>query len=246
MTETDKILDGRIALVTGASRGIGAAVAKKLASLGAHVVAVGRTTGALEELDDEIKALGGTATLTPLDLTDFDGIDNLGAALFERYKKLDIVVAAAGMLGTIGPMHQLDPSVWDQTMAVNTTVNFRLIRSMDPLLRQSDAGRSVYVTSTAGQVARAYWSVYAVSKAALEMMVKTYADEIKETPMRVNLFNPGGTRTGMRKQAFPGEDPLTLRTPEFVADQIAPLCLPDCQINGESVAIEGSDAEIAS
>lgn len=244
MSETDNSLEGRIALVTGASRGIGAAVAKNLAAQGAHVVLVARTQGGLEELDDEIRAIGGTATLTPLDLSDFNGLDNLGAALYERYDKLDILVAAAGLLGTLGPIHQLDPKVWDQTMAINTTANWRLIRSMDPLLRQSDAGRAVFVTSTAGQIARAFWSVYAVSKAALEMLVKTYAAEIEDTTIRANLFNPGGTRTGMRAEAFPGEDPLSLRTPEFVAEQISTLVQPDCLLNGETIDVEGSNAEV--
>jgi len=235
MSDGGKPLSDRIALVTGASRGIGAATAIKLAELGAHVVITARTQGGLEEVDDAIREVGGTATLTPMDLTDFDNIDKLGAALFERYKKLDILIGNAGLLGTLGPMGHTDPKVWDQTMAVNVTANYRLIRSMDPLLRQSDAGRAIFLTSTAGQRVKGYWGVYAVSKAALEMMVKTYADEVKETNMGVNLFNPTGTRTGMRAEAFPGEDPMTIKTPDYVADQIVELAMPSFAANGETI-----------
>ena len=231
----DKPLADRIALVTGASRGIGAATAVKLAELGTHVVITARTQGGLEEVDDAIREVGGTATLTPMDLTDYDNIDKLGAALFERYQKLDILIGNAGLLGTLGPMGHTDPQVWDQTMAVNVTANFRLIRSMDPLLRQSDAGRAIFLTSTAGQRVKGYWGIYAVSKAALEMMVLTYADEIKETDMRVNLFNPTGTRTTMRAEAFPGEDPMTIKTPDYVADQIVELAMPSFTANGETI-----------
>ena len=235
MTDNVQPLRDRIALVTGASRGIGAATAVKLAALGAHVVLVARTQGGLEEVDDAIRKVGGTASLTPLDLTDFEIIDKLGAALYERYKKLDILIGNAGLLGTLGPMGHTDPQVWDQTMAVNVTANWRLIRSMDPLLRQSDAGRAIFLTSTAGQRARAYWGIYAVSKAALEMMINTYAQEIEKTHIRVNLFNPTGTRTGMRAEAFPGEDPMTIKTPEYVADQIVELALPSVTVNGETI-----------
>ena len=235
MTDNVKPLQDRIALVTGASRGIGAATAVKLAKLGAHVVLVARTQGGLEEVDDAIRKVGGTASLTLLDLTDFEAIDKLGAALFERYKKLDILIGNAGLLGTLGPIVHTDPQVWDQTMAVNVTANWRLIRSMDPLLRQSDAGRAVFLTSTAGQRARAYWGIYAVSKAALEMMVNTYSQEVEKTNIRVNLFNPTGTRTKMRAEAFPGEDPMTIKTPECVADQIIELALPDATANGETI-----------
>ena len=231
----DKPLADRIALVTGASRGIGAATAVKLAELGTHVVITARTQGGLEEVDDAIREVGGTATLTPMDLTDYDNIDKLGAALFERYQKLDILIGNAGLLGTLGPMGHTDPQVWDQTMAVNVTANFRLIRSMDPLLRQSDAGRAIFLISTAGQRVKGYWGIYAVSKAALEMMVLTYADEIKETDMRVNLFNPTGTRTTMRAEAFPGEDPMTIKTPDYVADQIVELAMPSFTANGETI-----------
>ena len=230
-----KLLKDRIALVTGASRGIGFSVAVALGELGAHVVLVARTQGGLEEVDDRIRGIGGTASLLPLDLTDFDKIDQLGAALFERYKKLDILVGNAGLLGTLGPIQHLDPKIWDQTLAVNLTANWRLIRSLDPLLRQSDAGRAVFVTSTAGQIARPYWGVYAVSKAALEMLVKTYAHEVKNTKINVNLFNPRGTRTNMRAEAFPGEDPETLNTPDFIAKQIIKITLPSNSVHGETI-----------
>ena len=235
MINNQKPLRDRIALVTGASRGIGAAVSVRLAELGAHVILVARTQGGLEEVDDAIRATGGTATLTPLDLTEFDKIDQLGAALYERYKKLDILVGNAGILGTLGPINHLDPKVWDQTIGINLTANWRLIRSFDPLLRQSDAGRAVFITSTAGQISRAYWSVYAVSKCGLEMLVKTYAHEVEKTSINVNLFNPGGTRTNMRAEAFPGEDPMTLKTPDYISDQIAKMTLPSYTANGATV-----------
>ena len=181
-------LDGRIALITGASRGIGRAVAKRYAQEGAHPILVARTQGALEELDDEIRAETGVeSTLLPLNLRDYDAIDGVGAAMYERFGKLDILVANAGLLGVLTPMHQLEPKVWDEVMSVNLTACYRLLRSMDPLLRASDSGRSIYVTSAVGHVPRAFWSAYAVSKAGLDMMVRTYAEEIGKTNMRVNI-----------------------------------------------------------
>ena len=222
----EKPLAERIALVTGASRGIGAALAVILAKAGAHVVAVARTVGALEELDDAIRAVGGTATLVPLDLKDYDGIDRLGAALYERYGKLDVLVGNAGVIGALSPLGHVEPKEWDDVMAVNVSANWRLIRSMDALLRASDAGRAVFVSSGAASAAYAYWGPYALSKAALEMLARTYAAETMSTPVRVNLVNPGPTRTKMRASAFPGEDPLRLDTPEQVAEHILPLCLP--------------------
>lgn len=240
---SQKRLDGRIALVTGASRGIGRAVAINLAAEGAHVVLVARTQGGLEEVDDEIRALGGSATLTPMDLTEFDAIDKLGAALYERYQKLDIVVGNAGMLGGMSPIHQIDPQVWDQVLAINLTANWRLIRSFDPLMRASDAGRMVFLSSGAAQGHRAFWGIYAVSKAALEMTVGTYSQEILKTNIKVNAFDPGRTRTNMRAEAYPGEDPQTLKTPEFLAPQIVEMVLPSCMLNGEVVtAKEPEDA----
>jgi NAD(P)-dependent dehydrogenase (short-subunit alcohol dehydrogenase family) len=228
-----RLLDGRIALVTGASRGIGAALAIALAKAGAHVVAVARTVGGLEDLDDAVRAAGSTATLVPLDLRDYDGIDRLGAALNERYGKLDVLVGNAAVVGALSPLGHVEPKAWDEIMAVNVTANWRLIRSMDPLLRASDAGRAVLISSGAASAALAYWGPYAVSKAALEMLARTYATETAETPVRVNLVNPGPTRTKMRASAFPGEDPLRLDTPEQVADAILPLCLPSFRDTGK-------------
>lgn len=227
-----RLLEDRVAVVTGASRGIGYAIARVLARNGAHVIAVARTEGALVELDDEIKAEGGTATLVPLDLKDYDGIDRLGGAIFERWKKLDILVGNAGLLGTLSPLGHISPKDWDNVMAVNVTANWRLIRSLDPLLRQSDAGRSVFLTSGAAVKCKAYWGAYSVSKAALEALVRTYAEEIGSTSCRTNLFNPGPVRTAMRAKAMPGEDPETLTKPAEIADCIPPLVAPSCTENG--------------
>jgi NAD(P)-dependent dehydrogenase (short-subunit alcohol dehydrogenase family) len=231
--DNSKPLADRIALVTGASRGIGAALAVALAKAGAHVVAVARTVGGLEELDDAVRAAAGTATLVPLDLRDYDGIDRLGAALNERYGKLDVLVGNAAVVGALSPLGHIEPKAWDEVMAVNVTANWRLIRSMDPLLRASDAGRAVFISSGAASGAFPYWGPYALSKAALEMLARTYAAEIASTPVRVNLVNPGPTRTKMRASAFPGEDPMRLDTPEQVAEQILPLCLPSFRETGK-------------
>jgi len=228
-----KPLADRIALVTGASRGIGYAVALKLAEAGAHVVAVARTVGGLEELDDSIRSSGGAATLVPLDLTDFAGIDRLGAALNERYQRLDVLVGNAGILGPISPLGHVEPKAWDEAIAVNVTANWRLIRSMDPLLQRSDAGRAVFLTSGAASNARAYRGPYSLSKAALEVLARTYAAETASTPVRVNLFNPGPTRTRMRAAFMPGEDPATLPKPDEVAERIIELCLPGFQQTGK-------------
>jgi len=233
-TTKEKRLDGRIALVTGASRGIGAAVAKRFAREGAHLVLCARTTGALEEIDDEIqKITSEPATLVPLDLTDYAAIDKLGAAIFERFEKLDVLVGNAGQLGTLSPLGHIDPKVWDTVMAVNVTANWRLIRSMDPLLRASDAGRAIFVSSGVGREAKAYWGAYAVSKAALEMTALIYAAEMEKTSVCVNLINPGATRTSMRAQAFPGEDPDTLKTPESITGLFVDLAEASCTLNGE-------------
>ncbi len=218
------LLSGKIAVVTGASRGLGRAVALALAKQGCHIIATARTQGGLEELDDEIKASGSTATLVPMNITDSAGIDRLGAAIFERWKKLDILVGNAGVLGKLTPVAHLDQSVWDEVMAVNVTANYRLIRSLDPLLRMSDAGRAVFVTSGVAYSTPAYWGGYSVSKAALEAMVKTYAAENVTGKIRANLFSPGPVRTRMRATAMPGEDPMTLPTAEEVAAQIVPMC----------------------
>jgi NAD(P)-dependent dehydrogenase (short-subunit alcohol dehydrogenase family) len=225
--EASKPLADRIALVTGASRGIGAAAARAFARAGAHVVAVARTAGGLEELDDAIRADGGSATLVPLDLKDYAGIDRLGGVLHERYGRLDVLLANAGLLGVNSPLAHVEPAAFDDALAVNVTANWRLIRAMDPLLRAANAGRAVFVTSGAAFRVRAYWGPYAATKAALEVLARTYAAETERTNVRVNLFNPGATRTRMRATAMPGEDPMTLPTADEVAAAILPLCLPD-------------------
>jgi NAD(P)-dependent dehydrogenase (short-subunit alcohol dehydrogenase family) len=226
---------GRIALVTGASRGIGRAVAVALAKSGGHVVAVARSVGGLEELDDEIKTEGGTATLVPLDLRDSAGIDRMGAALHERWGKLDALFGNAGILGPLTPLVHLQPKAWDEIMAVNVSANWRLLRSLDPLLRQSDAGRVLMVSSGAAHFNRPYWGGYAVSKAALEALTFTYAAECNGTNVKANAFNPGPTRTRMRAEAMPGEDPMTLPAPEELAPLILELLSPACTRNGELV-----------
>jgi NAD(P)-dependent dehydrogenase (short-subunit alcohol dehydrogenase family) len=225
-------LSGRVALVTGASRGIGYAVASAFAAEGAHVVALARTVGGLEELDDAIRIAGGTATLVPADLRDYPALDRLGAALFERFGKLDIFIGNGGILGRLTPLAHVDPKLWDEVMAVNVTANWRLIRSFDPLLRQSEAGRAVFVTSGAARTIYAYWGPYAVSKAALETLAKTYAAETVKTAIKVNLLNPGPIRTRMRAQAMPGEDPNSLPPPEAVAEAFLPLVLPSQMESG--------------
>jgi NAD(P)-dependent dehydrogenase (short-subunit alcohol dehydrogenase family) len=235
MTEQGR-LAGRIAVITGASRGIGAAVAKRFATEGAHVVLIARTVGGLEELDDAIKGAGGSATLVPLDLRDLDRIDPLGPALYERFGKLDILVGNAGLLGTLGPLSHHDAKLWNEVMAVNVTANWRLIRTLEPLLRRAEAGRAIFVTSGAAQKAQPFWGAYATSKAALEAMVRTWAAELASTKVRVNLLSPGAIRTAMRADAFPGEDPKTLRPPEAVTDAFVELALPSCTRNGEVVA----------
>jgi NAD(P)-dependent dehydrogenase (short-subunit alcohol dehydrogenase family) len=220
-------LASRIALVTGASRGIGYATARALAKAGAHIVAVARTQGGLEELDDEIRKDGGAgATLVPLSLTDFDGIARLGAALHERHGKLDVLVGNAGLAGPSSPLGHIDLKPWTDVMAVNVTANFQLIRCMEPLLKQSDAGRAVFITSGAAARANAYMGPYATSKAALETLARVWANETATTNIRVNLFSPGPVRTRMRASVFPCEDPMTLDTPEQVAEFILPMCSP--------------------
>ncbi len=232
---TEKRLIGRVALITGASRGIGAAVAKRYAAEGAHVVLIARTVGALEEMDDQIRAIGGSATLVPLDLRELDRIDPLGPALYERFGKLDILVANAGLLGTLGPLAHHDAKLWDDVMTVNVTANWRLIRTLEPLLRRSDAGRAIFVTSGAAQKTQAYWGAYATSKAALNAMVLTWAAELAKTNIRVNLLSPGPLRTKMRAQAFPGENPETLRPPEAITESFVDLASPTCTRHGEIV-----------
>jgi NAD(P)-dependent dehydrogenase (short-subunit alcohol dehydrogenase family) len=228
-----KPLQDRVAVVTGASRGIGRAAALAFAEAGAHVIAVARTQGALEELDDEIVKLGGSATLVPLDLTDFEALDRLGAAIYERWKKLDILLANAGTLGEIAPITHVDPKMWDRVIGVNVTANWRLVRSFDPLLRASDAGRAIFVTSGAAHSCKAYWGPYSISKAALEALARTYAAETEKTAIRTMLINPGPLRTRMRQSAMPGEDPQTLKTPEDLAPHILKLALPSWTESGK-------------
>ena len=229
-------LNGRIALVTGASRGIGRAVALRYAQEGAEVVAFARTKGGLEELDDEIKKISGkNAVLVAESLTDFDKIDQVGAALHQRFGMLDILVGAAGALGQMSPMGHYTPKMWNNIFDINLHANWRLIRAMDSLLRVSDAGRAIFVTSTVAVEPRMYWGPYAVSKAALEQMVRIYANEVGHTNVRANIVNPGGVRTKMRALAFSGEDPNTLPTPEQVTDVFVDLALASCTLSGETV-----------
>jgi NAD(P)-dependent dehydrogenase (short-subunit alcohol dehydrogenase family) len=225
----------RIALVTGASRGIGRAVAVELARQGWRVIAVARAQKAIEQLDDRIREAGGEATLIPLDLKDGAAIDQLAAPLLERFSKLDGLAACAGVLGSLTPTHQATPSMMEETFQVNVLANQRLIRALHPLLRESDAGRAVFVTSGASKNPRAYWAPYAASKAALDAMVMCYARELEVTPIKANLFNPGPTRTAMRAKAFPGEDPMTLPEPSEVAPQITAMLAPTYTANGETV-----------
>ena len=228
-----KPLASRIALVTGASRGIGYATSVALAKAGAHVVAVARTQGGLEELDDEIRKGGGSATLVPLSLTDYDGIARLGLALHERHGKLDILVGNAGTAGPSSPLGHIELKPWNDVFAINVTANFQLIRCMDPLLRQSDAGRAVFVTSGVAHKANAYLGPYAASKAALDALVRSWANETANTALRVNLFSPGPIRTRMRAQVFPGEDPMTLDTADMAAEFIVPMCSPEWTETGK-------------
>jgi NAD(P)-dependent dehydrogenase (short-subunit alcohol dehydrogenase family) len=226
-------LTSRIAVVTGASRGIGYATARALAKAGAHIVAVARTQGGLEELDDEIRKDGGSATLVPLSVTDSDGVARLGAALHERHGKIDILVGNAGVAGPSSPLGHIDLKPWNEVIAVNLTANFQLIRCMEPLLRKSDAGRAVFITAGSAQKAPGYRGPYAASKAALETLVRVWAAETASTPIRVNLFSPGPIRTRMRAVVFPGEDPMTLETPEQAAQFIVPMCAPGWTESGK-------------
>ena len=228
-----KPLSNRIALVTGASRGIGYAVALALARAGAHIVATARTVGGLEELDDSIKSAGSTATLVPLDLRDHEGIARLAGALDERYHKLDIFIGNAGVGGPSSPLDHVQPKDWDEVFAVNVTANWQLIRALNPLLQRSDAARVVFMTSGASALARAYRGPYSASKAAVEALARTYAAENVSTNVRVNLHSPGPTRTRLRAIVMPGEDPMILPTADDVAETIVPLCLPSFQETGK-------------
>jgi NAD(P)-dependent dehydrogenase (short-subunit alcohol dehydrogenase family) len=208
----------------------------RYAKEGAHLVLAARTVGGLEEVDDAIRRSGGSATLVPLDLRDFSKIDELAAALYERYRRLDILVGNAGELGMFSPLAHIPPALWAEIMDLNLTANWRLIRAMDPLLRAADAGRAIFVTSRAAHEFYAYWGPYAVSKAGLETLVRIYAAEIAKTEVRANLIDPGTVRTRLRTRAFPGEDPSLLAPPESVADLFLDLAVPECARNGELVA----------
>jgi NAD(P)-dependent dehydrogenase (short-subunit alcohol dehydrogenase family) len=231
--ETLPRFDGKVALVTGASRGIGRAIAKALALQGAHVVALARSKAGLEELDDELRPLGAQISLLQLDLAGGGQIDQLGPTLYARWQRLDIFVGNAGILGPLSPLGHVSESDWSQALAVNVTANWRLLRTLDPILRLSTAGRVLFLTSGAAQNCRAYWGPYSVSKAALEALAKTYAHEVQSTPVRVNLLNPGPMRTRMRRQAFPGEDENTLPLPDTIAPFALSLLTPETSANGE-------------
>lgn len=231
-------LDGRVALVTGASRGIGYFIAKGLAKAGAHVIAVARTQGGLEELDDQIKGGGGGgATLVPLDLADMAGIDRLGGAIHERWGKLDILFANAAILGVIAPIGHVEAKVFERVMQINVTATWRLIRAVDPLLKASDAGRAVLMSSSLGTKTKPFWGPYAASKAAVEALGRTWAAETQNSPMRVNLADPGATRTAMRAQAVPGEDPSALPTPQSVAEKLLALASPALTETGKLFSV---------
>lgn len=235
MTDS-KPLVGRVVLVTGASRGIGYASAVKLAQAGAHIIAIARTQGGLEDLDDAVKAAGSDATLVPMDLKTPDGLDQLAAIILERWGRLDGLFGNAGMLGDIMPAQQIDPKTFDDVFSVNMTANYRLIRAMDPLLRAAPAGRALFVTSGVAQTHRAYWSAYAASKAALEAYVSCWAKETDITKIRVNLLNPGATRTAMRGKAMPGEDGSTLPNPSDVAALVLDMLSPNYTENDKIIS----------
>jgi len=228
---TERLKD-RIALITGASRGIGRAVALAFARQGAHVLLLARARIALEEVDDAVKESGGKATLIPLNLTDGKRIDALGPTLYERFGRLDILVGNAAILGRLSPLTHIPSEHWERVIATNLTANWRLIRTLDPLLRRSDAGRVIFVTSS---VAKAYWAPYSVSKAALETLAKTYANETSDSAIKVNIIDPGPTATRMRAEAYPGEDQATLRTPEEVAEVFVELALPSFTETGRLI-----------
>lgn len=226
-------LAGRIALITGAARGLGAAVAKRFAAEGAHVILVDRLRGGLEDVDDAVRTGGGTATLVPLDLAAPDGIEELGAAVAKRFGRLDVLVGNAAVLGTLGPAHHMDIAVWDRAVAVNLSANWRLIRSFDPLLRESESPRVIFVTCGAARQINPYWSAYAATKAGLEMLTMTYAGEVARTKIRVNLVDPGIIRTPLRAEAFPGEKPGNHPPPEAVTDPFVELASASCRRHGE-------------
>lgn len=233
-------LAGRLALITGASRGLGAAVAKRFAAEGAQLVLVARTVGGLEEVDDAVRAAGSSATLVPVDLTDFDAIDRLGQSLHERFGRLDVLVGNAGVLGTLSPVGHVRVRDWTDVINVNLTANWRLIRSVDPLLRMSDAGRAIFVTDSVARRPKAFWGAYTAAKAGLEALVRVYADETARTNLRVNLIDPGRLRTHLRARAYPGEKPETVPAPDSAAGAFIALAEPACARHGELVVLPAS------
>ena len=228
-------LQDTIALVTGASRGLGAAVAIELARLGAHPVITARTQGGLEETDDAIRASGGASTLIPLDLHEATDVDKLGPSIWQRFQRLDILVHCAASLGRLAPIAHLMPYEWADPVEVNFSAPMRLMRTCEPLLRQAPAGRAVFVTDARARSPKAYWGAYAATKAGLEHLVRTWADELERTPVRVNLFDPGPMATRLRRGAFPGEIPSSLPKPDDIAPALATLCLPSEQRTGQLV-----------
>jgi NAD(P)-dependent dehydrogenase (short-subunit alcohol dehydrogenase family) len=241
----DQTLSGKVAVITGASRGIGASVAKELARCGAHVVLIARTIGGLEAVDDEIKTLGGKSTLMPLDLFKLNDLDALGPTLHQHFPKIDIFIGNAAMLGTLAPITHVKPDEFQKVMDLNVTANYRLLRTLDPLLKASNAGRVVFVTSGVTQSIRAYWGEYAISKVALEALAKTYAAECEGTNMRVNILDPGRVRTAMRSQAYPGEDPNLRPHPDQIAPYFLKLICDDLIKNGETFYVPSSDAVLS-
>jgi NAD(P)-dependent dehydrogenase (short-subunit alcohol dehydrogenase family) len=229
-------LSGRVVLITGAGRGIGRAVALRFAAEGADLILVGRTQGALEDVDDRVRALGRHASLVVADLAEPAVIDRMGAAVWERWGRLDVLVGNAATLGILTPVGHIDPATWDEVLAVNLTANWRLLRSFDPLLRAAPAGRAIFVTAGCAE-GLGYWGAYAVSKAGLESLVRTYAQEIEHTAVRANLIDPGATRTRMRGAAFPAEDPVSIKPADDprLLEAFVALAETGCTRNGEVI-----------
>ena len=225
----------RIVLITGASRGLGAALAEAFAGEDTQLILIGRTPGALEEVDDRVRARGGRATLVPLDLLQTAGIDQLGGVLAQRYGRLDVLIGNAAELGTLSPLGHVEPKVFERVMALNAGANYRLLRSLDPLLRAASAGRAIFVTCSQAREARPYWGTYGASKAALEALVMSYAAEVRRTRLRVNLVDPGPMRTRLRARAYPGEDPERQPLPETAIEPFFALANPDCAHHGELI-----------
>lgn len=233
MTNLDFSLHGRVALVTGASRGIGYSLALELAERGAHIIALARTISGLTELDNQVRKKGASITLIPLDLHNMENIDALGSSIAKRWKKLDIMVANAGILGTLSPIAHIENKIFEDVFHINLISQWRLMKAVEPLLRESDAGRAILLSSSVAHIARAFWGPYAASKAALEMIARCWAEELKQTPIKINCVNPGATRTTMRAQAMPGEDPQTLPSPQEVAAKIVHLLSPHLKETGK-------------